>query len=120
MTEDQIQELRDKYPISYEEICLYSSFEQVLGKTNNYTPEERYRRWKKAMSFSAKMNKYWSDTTDCDGCAYLDKKATWCLFSELPCTVNPILTFRYGMIGMACMGLGRAELEPELFQNTDF
>jgi hypothetical protein len=25
----------------------------------------------------------------------------------LPDTVNPILTFREGMIGMTCMGLGR-------------
>jgi hypothetical protein len=30
----------------------------------------------------------------------------WCLRAELPCTVNPLLTVKHGMMGMACMGMG--------------
>jgi hypothetical protein len=31
----------------------------------------------------------------------------------LPCTVNPVLTIRHGMPGMACAGAGRELIEPE-------
>ena len=48
---------------------------------------------------------YWQDAEACDGCIHIS--GDWCRLQELPCTVNPILTMRHGMIGMACMGAGK-------------
>lgn len=48
--------------------------------------------------------RYWTDASECLGCIH--KRGGWCTLQELPCTVNPVLTMRYAMIGMACMGAG--------------
>lgn len=53
------------------------------------------------------MFEYWTDITVCKGCDQLDKENAWCNLQDLPCTVNPILTIKTGMIGMACMGAYR-------------
>ncbi len=54
------------------------------------------------------MYKYWTTLEGCcfDGiyCDQLDKKNAWCELQELPCRVNPFLTIKHGIIGMACMG----------------
>lgn len=110
MTESEIKQLREQYPIPFDEISKYNSFEQVLGrKPEDFTENERKRRWNKQMSFSKSVREYWSDTTECIGCIHLNEKEAWCKLQGLPCCVNPILTFRQGMIGMACMGTGREE-----------
>jgi hypothetical protein len=109
---EEIDKHRERYPIPFEEISKYDSFEQVLGKKpEDYTEDERKRRWNKQMSFSKSVRELWSDTTECNGCIHLDKKGSWCNLQGLPCCVNPILTFRQGMIGMACMGTGKEEIK---------
>lgn len=110
MTEEDIQLLREKYPIPFDEICLYNSFRQILGKNpEDFAEEERKTRWNKIMSLNKPMAKYWSDTSQCEGCIHLNEKEAWCNYQGLPCTYNPILTPSTGMIGMACMGTGREE-----------
>jgi hypothetical protein len=47
---------------------------------------------------------FWDSCEGCDGCKHL--QGTWCDLQGLPCSVNPILIFRYGMIGIACMDAG--------------
>ncbi|MDR0431061.1 MAG: hypothetical protein LBH58_11350, partial [Tannerellaceae bacterium] len=78
--------------------------------------EEKKKRWNKVMSMDKSMARRWNDSSECRGCFHLEKDS-WCNYNDLPCTVNPILTFRMGMTGMACYGLGRVEREPELFDN---
>jgi hypothetical protein len=110
MTEEDIQILRERYPIPFGEICLYNSFVQILGKKpEDYTEEERKVRWNKIMSLNNSMRKRWSETYVCTGCIHLNEKESWCNSQGLPCTYNPILTPSTGMIGMACMGIGREE-----------
>lgn len=110
MSEEQLDKIREQYPVSYDEICKFHSFEQILGKSpEDIEPQERLRRWKKQMSFSRSIKQYWSDTSECNGCIHLNKKEAWCELQGLPCCVNPILTYSSGMIGMACMGIGKEE-----------
>lgn len=110
MTDQEISELREKYPIPFEEICLYNSFVQILGKKpEDYTEEERKTRWNKIMSFNKPMAKRWSDTSECIGCIHLNEKEAWCNYQGLPCTYNPILTPSTGMIGRACYGAAKEE-----------
>ncbi|RZJ33738.1 MAG: hypothetical protein EOO51_12670 [Flavobacterium sp.] len=41
---------RAKFPLPFDEITFYSSFEQLLGKSpGDYTPDERFERWQKNM-----------------------------------------------------------------------
>lgn len=49
----------------------------------------------------------WSDLSCCFGCKHLNEKNIWCKLQNIPATINPILTLRTGMVGMACMGMGR-------------
>jgi len=119
MNEDElIEKAREKYPVSIDEICLYSSFEQILGRKGDvYTADERKKRWNRAKSFFDKNTlDYWTDSSGCHGCVHLNKKEAWCNYQGLPCTINPILSFRYGMIGMACMGVGFQHEWPDLFE----
>lgn len=62
---------------------------------------ERWEAWKRLGSENIGM---WS-TPDgtCADCPYRDDD--WCMVVSLPCTVNPILTFRFGMLGLACEGV---------------
>ena len=73
------------------------------------SPEERKQRWeawKQAAIKKGDQNivERWETAEACEGCKHLD--GFWCNLQGLPCTVNPILTFRHGIIGMACMGAG--------------
>jgi hypothetical protein len=43
----------------------------------------------------------WARGHECHNCAH--RRGGWCVQIGLPCTVNPILTVRHGMIGMACI-----------------
>ena len=64
MTDQEISELREKYPIPFQEICLYNSFVQILGKhPEDYNEEDRKAPWNKIMSFNKIMTKRWSDTS---------------------------------------------------------
>lgn len=118
MTEREIEQLREQYPVPFEEICLYNSFSQILGKKpEDYSEEERKQRWSKIMSLNSNMKRHWSNTSGCHGCIYLNSKQAWCNLQGLPSNVNPVLTYNSGMIGLACFGAGRVEnkqLELEL------
>lgn len=118
MTESEIEQLREQYPVPFEEICLYNSFAQILGKKpEDYSEDQRKLRWNKIMSLNSKMKRHWSDTSSCSGCIHLDNKEAWCNLQGMPCTVNPLLTYNTGMIGMACFGAVKTEnkqLELEL------
>lgn len=54
----------------------------------------------------------WVRGNDCANCAHR-RGCGWCSLQALPCSVNPILTMRHGMPGMACMGSGRELRVPE-------
>ncbi|WP_372935222.1 hypothetical protein [Mariniphaga sediminis] len=91
-----------------------SNFHDVFGDSiNAYTEEERRQRWdayKKVIG--PRQSKMWHDLEACAGCIHIDEKEAWCKDMGLPCTINP--HFGFSMLGMACMGLGREEREPEL------
>lgn len=92
---------------------IKDSFEKILGKNNaEYSEEERKQRWNKWKELAIKngdpdLVESWEDQSACESCIHLNKNESWCNLQGLPCTVNPILSFRMGMIGMACMGAGK-------------
>jgi hypothetical protein len=71
------------------------------------------------MSFDDDIKSVWTATYACIGCVYLDEKCAWCNDVDLPCTVNPILSFQYGITGTACCGAGIFKKEPTLFDDDD-
>jgi hypothetical protein len=93
---------------------LNAAFEDILGKTSATFPESvRRKRWaawlraaRRAGSGGREMAKLWL-AHECHGCKH--QNGAWCDLQGLPCTVNPVLSFRGGMIGMACMGAGFEE-----------
>jgi len=94
-------------------IKLESSFEDILGYAEHaMTVEERRARWARWLRIARKRERsrhaavlWTSPSEDCRGCRHLRGRA-WCRQMELPACVNPVLSFRAGMVGMACMGLG--------------
>lgn len=106
-------------------ITLKSSFEEILGKdAKQFTEEQRRERWGQWKALATKTKRglstieYWSDITACVGCVHLEKENAWCKSVGLPCTVNPVLSFSMGCIGMACCGVGyeAEEIQLELFK----
>jgi len=101
VTDDFINQHRAKYPLSFEELTKYSSFDQILGPhPEDYTPKQRFERWNKVMSLDEEIKEIFADTLACDGCIHLDKLNSWCNDYGLPCSYNPVLK----MLGMACGG----------------
>ena len=88
-----------------------SSFESILGKNGGEYPEPtRRKRWAEWLRAARKdgqrgrqIARDWQ-AHECHGCKH--RNGAWCDLEGLPCTVNPILSFRSGMVGMACMGMG--------------
>lgn len=95
------------------EIKISSSFEEILGKSvETYSDEERRERWKQWQNIALEIGdpdcvSLWLDSFECQGCIHLDEQESWCRLQGLPCTVNPVLSFRNGIPGMACMGAGK-------------
>lgn len=94
------------------QVELTGSFEDILGRCDSEIPvAERRNRWAEWLRLARQTDtgiaKCWSDQSECLGCVHL--RGRWCSRMELPCTVNPYLSFRYGMIGMACAGAGKEE-----------
>ena len=92
------------------EVTLEISFENLLGiNCREITEKDRRIRWATWLRLARLDGKsgaiYWCDKAECIGCNHLH--GSWCKLQGLPCTVNPILTMKTGMIGMACMGAGR-------------
>lgn len=53
------------------------------------------------------MHEVWSSLECCFDCKHINKKNVWCKLVNIPATINPYLTRRTGMVGMACMGVGK-------------
>lgn len=98
-----------------------SSFQDILGENINvFSEDQRKERWQQWNDFAKKntdMIKYWNDASACNGCVYLD--GNWCKSHSLPCTVNPVLSFKHAIKGMACMGAGKKESQTELTLDDD-
>jgi hypothetical protein len=94
-------------------VKLKSPFKEILGETpEDFTEQQRKERWNTWKELAIKKGDQelvdmWSDISACEDCIYIDKKEAWCNLQQLPCTVNPILSYRMGMVGMACMGAGK-------------
>lgn len=96
-------------------VALNSRWHEILGdKKRSMSDDVRRQRWEKWKSLGRRagkrgkeMVKYWSEENvdeTCYGCKHRD--GDWCKLQELPCNVNPVLTFNEGIIGMACCGAG--------------
>lgn len=108
-----------------EDIKLTSRFAEIFGATaDEYTEEERKARWEKWKSLVPKKDvdfiKQWEDQESCQGCMHLDTKTSWCNKEGLLCTINPILTYQYGFVGMACIGAGKELIQQSLFEKKPF
>lgn len=117
---EKVQQHRKIYPLPFEQICKLSSFEQILGrKKSDYTEEERKARWNKAMDIPGgkRVQEYYSNLFECVDCNH--NKNGWCGYASLPCGVNPILTFKYGSLGMACQGVGHELIEGSQLETSD-
>lgn len=78
---------------------------------DHMTETTRRARWDAWLNLTNGANaEYWTDTSGCEGCIHL--AGYWCTLVGLPCTVNPVLTFRHGMIGMACCGASKEIIGP--------
>lgn len=93
-------------------VTLEISFADLLGdKALDVPAHERRIRWAQRLRLSRAAGseraagRYWTDSRECSGCKH--RRGTWCQLQQLPCTVNPILSYRHGAAGMACMGAGR-------------
>lgn len=96
-------------------VTLETRWHDLLGDSDaDMTETQRRDRWagwlRLAKHHDADTARYWASADGCrsdDGarCCHLKGRA-WCGLMALPCTVNPVLTMRHGMIGMACMGAG--------------
>jgi hypothetical protein len=99
-------------------VTLSISWYQLFGNKQVEIPDnirrERWESWKQLAIADGgqKAVEYWSDASECNGCT--NKNGDWCKLMQLPCSVNPILTFRDNMIGLACMGAGRNEIPKQL------
>ncbi len=102
-------EMKKQIRLFMPQVELAGSFEDILGRSDSeITAAERRKRWADWLRLARKDNcgaaKCWTDRSGCEGCKHL--RGRWCTLVELPCTVNPYLTFRRGMVGMACQGAG--------------
>ncbi len=106
-------------------ITLKSRWDELFQK--EMSEEQRksnWDAWKKSALKNGKsdMVKYWcNNNIECEGCKYRNKD--WCELQGLPCSVNPILTIQHGMLGMACMGCGYDDGNPQKefdFSNLPF
>lgn len=85
---------------------------ELFGATGSvFTEDQRLQRWELWKDIAmrngdADLVAYWTDGGDCGDCRYLDAAKQWCGSCGLPCTVNPIITFSEGLVGMACRGIG--------------
>jgi hypothetical protein len=85
-------------------VTLEISFEALLGKrATDMSETVRQKRWEAWKKLAPEVAEYWQPE-GCEGCRHL--RGDWCSLQELPAAVNPILSYRQGMPGMACMGAG--------------
>lgn len=92
-------------------VTLETSWADLFGsKAENIDAATRRTRWATWLRLARKAGArdaatYWATGyEDCHSCEH--RRGGWCDLQQLPCTVNPILTVRHSVLGMACMGLG--------------
>lgn len=86
-------------------VILEISFEDLLGRNCHAMPEAtRRERWEAWKTLDADAASWWA-ASECAGCKHI--LGDWCDLVGLPASVSPVLSFRHGMVGMACMGMGR-------------
>lgn len=84
------------------------------------SPAKRKAMWQQFKNKHPDMAEWWEDDEACREdvvCENLADGYGWCKYMCLPCGVNPYLTPRTGMIGMACMGM-RPQQQLSLFERT--
>lgn len=74
--------------------------EEIEGQVRR----KRWEEWKRlGLREGSESVATWSTPNEpCMNCRYRDDD--WCTAVSLPCTVNPNLTFQFGMNGLACGG----------------
>lgn len=97
-------------------VTLNSNWADLFGKNSDeLTPEQRksnWEEWKRLANEAGDSDIVykWTDCKEtCSGCVY--QNVDWCNYMGLPCSVNPVLTLKNGMKGMACMGTGYKKAE---------
>jgi hypothetical protein len=93
------------------------SFEDLFPKESSRIQRiKRWSKWKDMVADEPWAAEYWeTDKCCCLGCCEYNKKDDWCEYASLPPSVNPILSFRFGMAGLACCGLKPGKNEMEMF-----
>ena len=69
---------------------------------------ERRANWNAFVKFDPAIAAHWENCENHD-CVHFDNG--WCLLQNLPSGLNPYLSTRTGMPGMACMGVGFTKAE---------
>jgi hypothetical protein len=86
---------------------------QLFGENGSEIPEptrrKRWEEWKALLLAEGhrEVVDHWAKDhieEGCHGCRHKD--GDWCKLAGLPVNVNPILTFQFNHIGMACQGAG--------------
>jgi len=98
----------------HKKVTLKISFADLFLKSN---PEDanraRWEEWKKLCKEKDPIIlSFWYADVHCFSCAHCD--GDWCTLAGLPCSVNPYLSFNYGMPGLACIGGGFEPKQEEL------
>jgi hypothetical protein len=106
-------------PMENKRVTLEIGWLELLDVKDNEVCRQRWEEWKRLATDAGEKDlvNIWTDTEACRRCKRLD--GDWCLREELPCTVNPYLTVKTGIMGMACMGMGYDDgiNQGELFLN---
>lgn len=102
-------------------VTLNIRWHELLGETQSEMQDNvRRERWEKWKALCAQQPDgkefidHWTSADEaCLGCKH--REGDWCSKQQLPCTVNPILTFNYNQKGMACMGLNYEPGQMKMF-----
>lgn len=100
---------------SVQAVTLKSTWKELFGVSDDRERRGRWERWKEIALMRAECRslvEYWTETSECDGCLY--QRGDWCALAQLPCTFNPVLSPRGGMLGMACCGMGYTPADGQL------
>lgn len=120
MNANEVKAHRSIFPLDADQITVYSSFDQIIGRNfNEYDGLTRRLRWERWLELAKDQapNSYslWADSDmveeSCLGCVHLNSDNRWCDGMGLPALYNPITQ----SVGMACMGAGYdSQIELEL------
>lgn len=92
-------------------VTLKIRWTELFGKKkSDMSSETKKERWQQWLNLANRDNEsdlveYWKATPEtCLDCK--NNADNWCSYADLPCTVNPILTFNHAIKGLACQGIG--------------